>query len=91
MRRTKPDPVVSSASILDAVQDTEAYLVANDDVIIVVFRGTREPADWATNLIFFTRDVPVAWGLSVNCNLHEVTNPICYIKIRHTSCLGRYE
>ncbi|CAN0420449.1 unnamed protein product, partial [Ascophyllum nodosum] len=48
----------------DAVQDTEAYLVANDDVIIVVFRGTREPADWATNLKIFTRDTLTHFGLS---------------------------
>ncbi|CAN0420456.1 unnamed protein product [Ascophyllum nodosum] len=67
----EPDSAVSSASILDAVQDTEAYLVANDDVIIVVFRGTLESADWATNLKIVTRDVPVAWGLSINCNVHE--------------------
>ena len=91
MRRTKPDPAVSSAAILDAVQDTEAYLVANDDVIIVVFRGTLESADWATNLKIVTRDAPVAWGLSINCNVHEVTNPICYIVARRTSCLCRYE
>ncbi|CAM9614890.1 unnamed protein product, partial [Ascophyllum nodosum] len=54
----EPDSAVSSASILDAVQDTEAYLVANDDVIIVVFRGTLESADWATNLKIVTRDAP---------------------------------
>ena len=91
MRQTKPDPAVSSASILDAIQDTEAYLVANDDVIIVVFRGSLEPADWATNLKIVTRDAPVAWGLSNKCHVHEVTNPICYIVARRTSCLGRYE
>ena len=91
MRRTKPDPAVSSASILDKVHDTEAYLIANDDVIIVVFRGTLESADWATNLKIVTRDAPEAWNLSVNCKVHQVTNPICYIVAHRTSCLCGYE
>ena len=51
---------VSSRSILDVVQGTQAYIVANDDVIIMVFRGTQELSDWATNLKIITRDAPVA-------------------------------
>ena len=51
---------MSSRSILDVVQGTQAYIVANDDVIIMVFRGTQELSDWATNLKIITRDAPVA-------------------------------
>ena len=80
-----------NASMADQVEDTQAHLLANDDVIIVVFRGTQGSADWATNLKIVLRDAPEAWGLSVNCKVHKVTNPICYIAERHTSCLGRYE
>ncbi|CAM9812177.1 unnamed protein product [Ascophyllum nodosum] len=55
----------------DQVEDTQAHLLANDDVIIVVFRGTQGSADWATNLKIVLRDAPEAWGLSVNCKVHK--------------------
>ncbi|CAN0532113.1 unnamed protein product, partial [Scytosiphon promiscuus] len=41
--------------LFDVIQDTEAFVVANDDVILVVFRGTSELTDWITNLSFRTR------------------------------------
>ncbi|CAN0480582.1 unnamed protein product, partial [Scytosiphon promiscuus] len=34
----------------DGVEDTEAFVAANDSMILVVFRGTSEGADWVTNL-----------------------------------------
>lgn len=33
---------MSGESILDAVQDTEAFVAANDDFVMVVFRGSHE-------------------------------------------------
>eukprot|EP00903_Cladosiphon_okamuranus_P008420 g8094.t1 len=36
--------------IRDMIQDTQGFIAANDDVILVVFRGTQEIIDWVTNL-----------------------------------------
>ena len=33
---------MSGESILDAVQDTEAFVAANDDFVMAVFRGSHE-------------------------------------------------
>ncbi|CAM9248043.1 unnamed protein product [Scytosiphon promiscuus] len=49
-------------STFDAIHDTEAFVCANDDMIAVVFRGTKERADWAANLNAWKRDCPTAWG-----------------------------
>lgn len=57
----------------DAIHDTEAFVVANDDVIAVVFRGTKEMADWATNLRVRWRRCPSEWNLpSSEGSMHEV-------------------
>lgn len=57
-------------SAFDAIHDTEAFIAANDDIIAVVFRGTKEVSDWATNLNLRTRDCPPEWvGAGI---LHEV-------------------
>ncbi|CAN0519911.1 unnamed protein product, partial [Laminaria digitata] len=55
-----------------AIQDTEAFVAANDESIMVVFRGTQEMTDWATNLNAMTRRVPADWGLvGEGCDVHE--------------------
>ena len=59
--------------MFDKIEDTEAFVVANDDMILVVFRGTSETKDWLTNLKFATRRVPPEWGLDgEGCDIHEV-------------------
>ena len=69
----KADKEVSGRSLFDAIQDTEAYVAANDDVILVVFRGTKELTDWATNLSIRTRNIPKAWGFGdEDCDVHKV-------------------
>ncbi|CAM9545693.1 unnamed protein product [Laminaria digitata] len=58
--------------MFDKIEDTEAFVVANDDMILVVFRGTSETNDWLTNLKFATRRVPPEWGLGgEGCDIHE--------------------
>ncbi|CAM9599499.1 unnamed protein product, partial [Laminaria digitata] len=39
----------------DAIHDTEAFVAANDDIIAVVFRGTKTIDNWYTNLMVSTR------------------------------------
>lgn len=70
----KADHEISGKSMFDAIQDTEAFVAANDDMIVVVFRGTSELTDWATNLKFTTRNVSAAWGLDEeeDSDVHEV-------------------
>ncbi|CAN0019599.1 unnamed protein product [Scytosiphon promiscuus] len=59
-------------SSFDAIQDTEAYVCANDDMIVIVFRGTKEKSDWATNLDIRRRDCPSGWAFGdKRANLHE--------------------
>ncbi|CAM9414270.1 unnamed protein product, partial [Laminaria digitata] len=66
------DKEVSGKSLFDAIHDTEAFVVANDDVILVVFRGTKELTDWITNLSIRTRNIPKSWGLSEeDCDVHR--------------------
>lgn len=60
--------------MFDAIQDTEAFVAANDESIVLVFRGTSELTDWATNLNFTRRRVPKEWGLSgEGCDVHAVS------------------
>ena len=59
--------------MLDAIQDTEAFVAANDDVLLVVFRGTKELTDWTTNLKFGLRSAPEEWGIEEGCDLHRVS------------------
>ena len=57
----------------DDIEDTEAFVAANDNIILVVFRGTSEGSDWITNLRCISRRVPEEWGLvGEGCDLHEV-------------------
>ncbi|CAB1117639.1 unnamed protein product [Ectocarpus sp. CCAP 1310/34] len=66
------DPAVSGASIWDRIQDTEAFVAANDDVILVVFRGSSELTDWTTNFNLVRRLVPSDWLLDgLGCDVHQ--------------------
>ncbi|CAN0251454.1 unnamed protein product, partial [Ectocarpus fasciculatus] len=68
----KADPAVSGASIWDRIQDTEAFVAANDEVILVVFRGSSELTDWTTNFNMARRLVPSEWGLDgLGCDVHQ--------------------
>ncbi|CAN0311378.1 unnamed protein product [Pylaiella littoralis] len=49
-------------SSFDAIHDTEAFVAANDDMIVVVFRGTKEFPDWVANLKAWARSCSKAWG-----------------------------
>ncbi|CAM9424461.1 unnamed protein product, partial [Hapterophycus canaliculatus] len=54
------------------IQDTEVYVCANDDMIAVVFRGSKKKSDWATNLDIRRRDCPSGWAFgNKRSNLHE--------------------
>ena len=54
-------------------QHTEAFVAANDDVIIAVFRGSQGGRDWLTNLSILPRDVPQEWNLDTeDGDLHRV-------------------
>lgn len=56
-----------------AISDTEAFVAANDDMIVVVFRGAESAADWATNLKISWRSCPAEWNFpSPGGNVHEV-------------------
>lgn len=67
---------VSSASLKDAIHDTEAYVAADDEVLVVVFRGTTEGSDWATNLNIRAVPVPDTWRVNtdrnINLRMHQV-------------------
>ena len=57
----------------DAIEDTEAFVAANDNMIAVVFRGSSKVVDWATNLKISWRSCPVEWNFpSPAGNVHEV-------------------
>lgn len=57
----------------DAIHDTEAYVCANDDMVAVVFRGTKEKVDWVTNLNACKRGCPPEWGFpNLSGTMHEV-------------------
>ncbi|CAN0092157.1 unnamed protein product, partial [Ectocarpus fasciculatus] len=49
-------------SVFDNIEDTEAFVAANDDLIAVVFRGTKEMTDWATNIDMNPRACAEVWG-----------------------------
>lgn len=66
----KGDGILETAR--DLIQDTEGFVAANDDVLLVVFRGTSEAVDWLTNL----RGIPrgVAWCPDrERCSIHRVS------------------
>lgn len=42
----------------DDIMDTQGAVGAGDDYIVVVFRGTKEGADWITNLKFVQEEFP---------------------------------
>lgn len=69
------DPAVSGKSVLDAIQDTEAFVAANDEILLVAFRGTKELTDWTTNLKFGLRSAPEEWCIEGGCDLHRVSKP----------------
>lgn len=50
----RPDNEVEQS----ALEDTQGAVAATAEYIVVVFRGTQEPSDWATNLKFFQADFP---------------------------------
>ena len=67
------DDAVARESAFDTVHDTEAFVAANDDVIIAVFRGSQGGRDWLTNLSILPRDVPQEWNLDTeDGDLHRV-------------------
>eukprot|EP00903_Cladosiphon_okamuranus_P009617 g9153.t1 len=66
------DPAVSGGSQLDAVQDTEAFVAADDNFVMIVFRGSHELTDWTTNFKLWKRPVPTSWGLEDHgCEVHK--------------------
>lgn len=63
--------------VLSTVHDTQAFVAANDDMIIVVFRGTKEGVDWVTNLVYSHRECPETWGVPASeCFVHEASDTI---------------
>lgn len=73
-RNQQADPAVSGRSILDAIHDTEAFVAANDDMMVVVFRGTHELTDWTTNLNMGLRSAREEWKIDLEgCDLHRAS------------------
>lgn len=57
----------------DAIHDTEAFVAANDDIIAVVFRGTKTIDNWYTNFMLSTKTCPSEWGVpSPGGQVHQV-------------------
>lgn len=82
--QSQADPAVSGQSVLDAIQDTEAFVAANDEILLVVFRGTKELTDWTTNLKFALRSAPEEWGVKEGCDLHQVSYLVASFAISFT-------
>ena len=55
------------------VHDTEGFVAANDDIVLVVFRGTSEGKDWITNLRGIPFGVPDTWNVPKGCSMHRVS------------------
>lgn len=64
---------MASASNFFDIQDTEAFVAANDDMIIVVFRGTKEFEDWRANAKLAKRECRSDWGVPGGGKLHSVS------------------
>lgn len=60
--------------VRDMIQDTESFVAANDDVILVVFRGTSEILDWVTNLRGAPRGVTWCPVGEKGCSIHRVSD-----------------
>ncbi|CAM9248116.1 unnamed protein product [Scytosiphon promiscuus] len=56
---------VASATTFDAIHDTEAFVAANDEAVIVTFRGSKGRRDWLTNLSILLRSIPENWKVHV--------------------------
>lgn len=57
----------------DAIHDTESFVAANDDIIAVVFRGTKTIDNWYTNFMLSPRKCPSEWGVpSPGGEVHQV-------------------
>lgn len=50
-------------SPFDEIHDTDAYIAANDNLIVVVFRGTMGVDDWYTNAMLKPKPCPAEWGI----------------------------
>lgn len=91
LRCLQADNAVSGRSIFDAIQDTEAFVTANDESIMLVFRGTQEMTDWATNLNAIRRRVPEEWGLAgEGCDVHQVRPARYSSNLKRTWCRVEY-
>lgn len=66
-------------ALMDNVHDTEAYVAARDDLLIVAFRGTQQKADWVTSFSFSQTDAPDEWNLGTSkLEIHQARN-FCYL------------
>lgn len=62
---------MSDVWIFDKLEDTECFVAANDEVLMLVFRGTSTLADWATDLKLTQIPPPASWG--VQGGIHKVS------------------
>lgn len=65
----------------ERIQDTEGFIAANDDVLLLVFRGTSELIDWLTNFRGLPRVVPTTWnvereGSSIHRGFDDAVNSV---------------
>ncbi|CAM9097534.1 unnamed protein product [Scytosiphon promiscuus] len=63
------------------VHDTDAFIAANDDMIAVVFRGTKGIDDWYTNAMFQPKKCPPEWevpppGGSVHTGYNDAVSTV---------------
>lgn len=61
---------ISEDSLFDEIEDTEGFVAADDDIVVVAFRGSSELSDWVTDLKVVLTQAPAPWG--VRGRLHKV-------------------
>lgn len=68
------DEELARAHYFDEMDDTEGFVAANDEAVVVVFRGTKEAIDWSTNVRVLGRRVPETWcpNHTMSAELHGV-------------------
>lgn len=84
----KADKAFSNFSILGAVCETKAFVAANDDMIMVVFRGTRESTDWAPAAHIHPRDPLGARGAhDQDAEVHKTVMSTWTVSLLRYACL----
>lgn len=73
------DTWTDRASDFFNIYDTQSFVAANDDAVLVVFRGTSDIKDWITNLRAAPWRVPAEWEWDIGTegqvlSMHRVSD-----------------